>query len=76
MRYSGMSIAYQVVSIVLGGFTPLFASMLLVWSNGAILSVVALVAITSFIAALTMMFSRETAPHLDSRAERETVRRI
>jgi len=76
MRYSGMSIAYQVVSIMLGGFTPLLASMLLVWSNGATLSVVALVGITSFIAALTMMFSPETAPHLGRRAEQETVRRI
>jgi len=76
VRYSGMSIAYQIVSILLGGFTPLFASMLLVWSGGAIGTVVALVAVTSFIAALTLMVSRETAPNLAGRVERDTVTQI
>ncbi len=64
VRFSGISICYQMVSVLLGGFTPLVASMLLVWSGGAVWSVALLVAITSLIAALTLAISHETAPKI------------
>lgn len=62
IRFSGMSIGYQIVSVCLGGFTPLLASMLIVWSGGAIWSIALLLGGTSLVAALTMALSHETAP--------------
>jgi MFS transporter, MHS family, shikimate and dehydroshikimate transport protein len=60
IRYSGMSIGYQVASVVLGGLTPLVASSLILWSSGAVWPVVALIMITCLGAAYTMKVSPET----------------
>jgi MFS family permease len=60
IRYSGMSIGYQVASVVLGGLTPLVASSLLLWSGGAVWPVAALIIGTCLIAACTLAVSPET----------------
>src|SRR5262249_39909856 len=62
IRFSGISICYQMVSVLLGGFTPMVASVLIVWSGGEIWSVALLVGVTSLIAGLTLAISHETAP--------------
>jgi MFS family permease len=60
VRYSGMSIAYQVASVVLAGLTPLIASSLILWSEGAVWPVVAMIIVSSIIAAFTLAVSPET----------------
>ncbi|MFC7340190.1 MFS transporter [Saccharopolyspora griseoalba] len=60
VRYSGVSIGYQAGSVLLGGFTPLLATSLILWSGGASWSVAALVAAGALIAALSMAAAPET----------------
>ncbi|RRO20335.1 MFS transporter [Saccharopolyspora rhizosphaerae] len=60
LRYSGLSIGYQMGSVLLGGFTPLLATSLLLWSGGASWSVALLVAAGALIAAATMTAAPET----------------
>jgi metabolite-proton symporter len=60
VRYSGISIGYQSASIILGGFMPLIASALVVWSNGKPWPVVAVIAAQSLVAALSLYLSPET----------------
>ncbi|GAA0504515.1 MFS transporter [Saccharopolyspora subtropica] len=60
VRYSGVSIGYQTGSVLLGGFTPLLATSLILWSGGASWSVAALVAVGSLIAAASMFAAPET----------------
>jgi metabolite-proton symporter len=67
LRYSGVSIGYQAGSVLLGGFTPLLATSLVVWADGSAWPVVLMVAITSLIAALTFFLARES--HRRSLAE-------
>ncbi len=50
------------VSILLGGFTPVIASMLMAWTDGQVWSVALLLGGTSLVAALTLAISHETAP--------------
>ncbi|GAA1262623.1 hypothetical protein [Streptomyces javensis] len=44
VRYSGVSVGYQAGSVVLGGFTPMLATSVVLWSGGASWSLMALVA--------------------------------
>jgi MFS transporter, MHS family, shikimate and dehydroshikimate transport protein len=67
LRYSGVSIGYQAGSVLLGGFTPLLATSLVVWADGSSWPVVLLVAGTSLIAAVTFFLARES--HRRSLAE-------
>ncbi|GAA4877404.1 MFS transporter [Saccharopolyspora cebuensis] len=60
LRYSGLSIGYQVGSVLLGGFTPLLATSLILWSGGAAWSVAALIAVGALIAAAAMLAAPET----------------
>ncbi|MER5387779.1 MFS transporter [Saccharopolyspora sp. NPDC002686] len=60
LRYSGVSIGYQIGSVLLGGFTPLLATSLIMWSGGASWSVAALVAAGALIAAASMFAAPET----------------
>lgn len=60
VRYSGASIGYQTGSVLLGGFTPLLATSLILWSGGESWSVAALVATGAVIAAVSMLFAPET----------------
>lgn len=60
VRYSGLSIGYQTGSVVLGGFTPLAAASLILWSGGDPWPVIALVAAGAVIAGTTMALAPET----------------
>lgn len=60
IRYSGMSIGYQIASVTLGGLTPLIASSLILWFNGAVWPVVAFICVTCIIAAASVAASPET----------------
>jgi MHS family shikimate/dehydroshikimate transporter-like MFS transporter len=60
VRYSGVSIGYQAGSVLLGGFTPLLATSLILWSDGAAWSVMVLIAAGALIAAATMALAPET----------------
>jgi MHS family shikimate/dehydroshikimate transporter-like MFS transporter len=60
VRYSGVSIGYQAGSVVLGGFTPLLATSVTLWSGGASWSLMLLVAAGALIAAATMAVAPET----------------
>jgi MHS family shikimate/dehydroshikimate transporter-like MFS transporter len=60
LRYSGVSIGYQAGSVLLGGFTPLLATSLVLWSGGDSWPVVLLVAVCSVIAAITFFVARES----------------
>lgn len=59
IRYSGMSIGYQTASVTLGGLTPLIASSLILWFNGAVWPVVAFISATCVIAAVSVAASPE-----------------
>ncbi|GAA1701403.1 MFS transporter [Streptomyces yatensis] len=60
VRYSGVSIGYQAGSVVLGGFTPMLATSVIVWSDGASWSLMLLVAAGALVAAATMVAAPET----------------
>ncbi|MEV4730709.1 MFS transporter [Saccharopolyspora sp. NPDC049426] len=60
LRYSGLSIGYQMGSVLLGGFTPLLATSLILWSGGKSWSVAVLVASGALIAAVAMRTAPET----------------
>lgn len=60
VRYSGVSIGYQTGSVLLGGFTPLLATSLIMWSGGASWSVAILIAAGALIAAASMAAAPET----------------
>ncbi|MGP3944771.1 MFS transporter [Streptomyces sp. 6N106] len=60
VRYSGVSIGYQAGSVVLGGFTPMLATSVILWSGGASWSLMLLVAAGALIAAATMVAAPET----------------
>jgi MFS family permease len=60
LRYSGVSIGYQAGSVLLGGFTPLLATSLVLWSGGDSWPVILLVAVCSLIAAVAFFVARES----------------
>ncbi len=66
VRFSGMSISYQIVSVFLGGLAPLYASTLMLWFGGAVWPVALMMCGTSLISVLTLLVSRETAPGIGS----------
>ncbi|QOS88773.1 MFS transporter [Peribacillus sp. JNUCC41] len=58
VRYSGLSFVYQVSGII-GGFTPLIASSLLLWEGGVLYISLFLVC-ASLISLIATLFSKET----------------
>lgn len=58
VRYSGLSFVYQLTGIV-GGFTPLIASTLLLWDGGT-LYISLFLAVASFISLIATLFAKET----------------
>ena len=60
VRYSGISIGYQSAGIILGGFMPLIASSLIVWTGGNPWPVALCIAAQALIAALAVFLSPET----------------
>lgn len=59
VRYSGLSMAYQ-VSAALGGFTPLIATTLLAWNDGNPWYVAAFLIIISIISTIATLMAKET----------------
>ncbi|MEU8876624.1 hypothetical protein AB0D24_36880 [Streptomyces javensis] len=59
VRYNGLSVGYQAGSVALGGFTPMPATSVVLWSGGASWSLMALVAAGTLIAAATMAIAPE-----------------
>ena len=60
MRYSGISIGYQSAGILLGGFMPLIASSLIVWTGGNAWPVALCIAAQALIAATALYLGPET----------------
>lgn len=60
VRYSGISIGYQIMSIVLAGFTPAVAAWLVLISGGSIWTLVVMMMVTGAIAFVTVWSAPET----------------
>jgi MHS family shikimate/dehydroshikimate transporter-like MFS transporter len=60
VRYSGISIGYQSAGIILGGFMPLIASSLIIWTGGNAWPVAVCIAAQALIAAAAVFLSPET----------------
>jgi metabolite-proton symporter len=59
VRYSGISIGYQMASILLAGFMPALAGALVLWSGGTWAVVLIIIASTA-IAMVSVSFAKET----------------
>lgn len=59
VRYSGISIGYQMASILLAGFMPALASALVLWSGGTWPVVIIIIAST-IVAMISVSFAKET----------------
>lgn len=59
VRYSGISIGYQMASILLAGFMPALASALVLWSGGT-WPVIAIIIASTLVAMLSISFAKET----------------
>jgi metabolite-proton symporter len=60
VRYSGISIASQVASIVAGGLTPTVATALLAWADGAAWPVALYIILAAVITMVALAFAKET----------------
>ncbi|MBA4100791.1 MAG: MFS transporter [Arthrobacter sp.] len=59
VRYSGISIGYQMASILLAGFMPALASALVLWSGGT-WPVVLIIIASTIVAMASVSFAKET----------------
>ncbi|MEX5237434.1 MFS transporter [Kocuria arenosa] len=59
VRYSGISVGYQMASILLAGFMPALAGAIVLWTGGTDMVVLIIVATTA-IAMLSVSFAKET----------------
>ncbi|WP_376766125.1 MFS transporter [Arthrobacter mobilis] len=59
VRYTGISVGYQTAAILLAGFTPMIASALVLWTGGTC-PLVAIIVVTTLIAAGAVAAARET----------------
>ncbi|MET1153744.1 MFS transporter [Arthrobacter sp.] len=59
VRYSGISIGYQMASILLAGFMPALASALVLWSGGT-WPVVLIIIASTIVAMISVSFAKET----------------
>ncbi|WP_328760233.1 hypothetical protein [Streptomyces sp. NBC_00271] len=57
VRYSGISIGYQMASILLASFTPALASAMVLWADGSLWMVIAFVIVTTLIAMAAISFA-------------------
>lgn len=57
VRYSGISVGYQMASILLASFTPALASAMVLWSGGSLWPVIAFVIVTTGIAMIAIRFA-------------------
>lgn len=60
VRYSGISIGYQVMSIVLAGLTPSVAAALILWSDGKTWPLILMVVVTTLIAIFAVSRAKES----------------
>jgi metabolite-proton symporter len=61
VRYSGVSLGYQLASPFAGGLAPIIAALLLKWSNGNPWPVAVYLAVTAGITLIAIRFAKETA---------------
>jgi metabolite-proton symporter len=59
VRYSGISVGYQMASILLAGFMPALAGAIVLWTGGTDVVVLIIIATTA-IAMLSISFAKET----------------
>lgn len=59
VRYSGISVGYQMASILLAGFMPALAGAIVLWTGGTDVVVLIIIATTA-IAMLSVSFAKET----------------
>ncbi len=59
VRYSGISVGYQMASILLAGFMPALAGALVLWSGGT-WPVILIVIASTAVAMLSISFAKET----------------
>ncbi|GEK79967.1 MFS transporter [Agrococcus baldri] len=64
VRYSGISVGYQMASILLASFTPALASAMVLWSGGSIWPVIAFAIVCTLIAAVAVWFAPDNR-HLE-----------
>lgn len=57
VRYSGISVGYQMASILLASFTPALASAMVLWSGGSLWPVIGFAAVTTAIAMVAIRFA-------------------
>lgn len=57
VRYSGISVGYQMAAVLLSSFTPAMASALLVWSGGAFWPIIVFAMVTTGIAMIAVRFA-------------------
>jgi metabolite-proton symporter len=59
VRYSGISIGYQMASILLASFTPALASAMVLWGDGELWMVIGFVILTTVIAMVSISFASD-----------------
>lgn len=57
VRYSGISIGYQMASILLASFTPALAATLVIWADGSLWMVVVFAALQALVALVAISFA-------------------
>lgn len=60
LRYSGISLAYQVPSVIIGGLAPMAATALVAWAGGGYWSVALYMIGLALVTIVSVYFSRET----------------
>ena len=59
VRYSGISVGYQTAAILLSSFTPVLATALVVWSDGALWPIIIFAIVTTTIAMVAVSFAKD-----------------
>lgn len=57
VRYSGISVGYQMASILLASFTPALASAMVLWTGGSLWPVIGFAIGTTIVAAIAISFA-------------------
>ncbi|MFZ3555778.1 MFS transporter [Streptomyces sp. BH055] len=57
VRYSGISIGYQMASILLASFTPALAGAMVLWADGSLWMVIAFAVVTTVISMVAIAFA-------------------
>ncbi|WP_051871709.1 MFS transporter [Streptomyces sclerotialus] len=57
VRFSGISIGYQMASVLLAGFTPALAGAMVLWADGSLWMVIAFAIVTTLIAMAAIAFA-------------------